>query len=329
MFGDYFYHAQIRRMVSVFGTLFNNIKVQKKDSNGNILQKNRVPLAYGPRQKFLARVSAQSNLDDPKLAIRLPRLSFEITGLTYDTTTKLQKMNEIRVGTITNNTRKSIKAPSPYRMNIELNIMSKNQDEALQILEQILPYFQPDYTVTINEVPEIGIKSDVPITLTDVTMSDLYEGDFETRRTIIYTLNFETRVKFYGGVSTKDIIRTTISDFFHFDLDRKMIERQTVTTNPAAANPGDTYTEVVTYTMPSLSDAFRFELISLSVDGSFAVGETVTGLTSGASATVTKWTTTGLILEVENPTQYFDLGEQIQGSIGGSTATINTSENLY
>jgi hypothetical protein len=222
MFGDHFYHAQIRRMVSAFGTLFNNIEVHKIDANGNLLQKIKVPLSYGPRQKFLARIEERTSLDDTKLGIKLPRMSFEITSLTYDSSVAIQKGNVIKAATSDPTVVKTVRGPIPYRMGIQLNILARNQDDALQILEQIVPFFQPDYTVTIKDIPEIGIKSDVPIVLQGVTMNDEYEGDFETRRSIVYTLDFESRVKFYSGVSDRGVIAVASADI---NVD----------------NPGDTY----------------------------------------------------------------------------------------
>lgn len=212
MLGDYFYHAQIRRMVSAFGTMFNNIEVHKKDASGNLLQQIKVPLSYGPRQKFLARIQERTSLDDQKVAIKLPRMSFEITSITYDSTTAVQKGNVIKVPTSDPAVYKSVRGPIPYRMGIQLNIMTRNQDDALQILEQILPYFQPDYTLTINDIPDMGIKSDVPIVLQGVVMNDEYEGDFESRRAIVYTLDFETRVRFYSGIADRGVITAASVD---------------------------------------------------------------------------------------------------------------------
>ena len=326
MFGTYFYHSAIRRTIAVFGTLFNNIDIRKVDSTGKILQEIKVPLAYGPRQKFLARVQDQANLNDSKLAIKLPRMSFEITSMTYDPTQTVNKSNEIRVGSITNNTRNSVRTPTPYRIGIQLNIMAKNQDEALQIMEQIVPFFKPDYTVTINEVPAIGIKSDIPIVLTSVTMNDDYEADFITRRAIIYTLEFETRVNFYGAVQNKKTIRKVTNDFFDFTSpNTDLMERQTVTTNPTTANVTDTFTYNVGYTTPTVADNFR---IVLNNDvGNFSVGETISGSTSGSTATVVTWDPGGKILLVSNPSAYFAIGETITGTSSsalGNAVTVTT-----
>lgn len=328
MFGSYFYHSSIRRTIAVFGTLFNNINIRKTDASGKILQDIKVPLAYGPRQKFLARVQNQTDLRDSKLAIKLPRMSFEITSITYDTNQTVNKSNEVRVGSITSNTRNSVRAPAPYRVGIQLNIMAKNQDEALQILEQILPTFKPDYTVTVNEVPAIGIKSDIPIVLQGVTMNDDYEGDFITRRAIIYTLDFETRVNFYGLVQDRKTIRTVVSDFFDFDKGNEgLLERQQVTTNPTTANITDTFTYAVTYPFPAVADNFRIVLTSNV--GNYTVGETVTGQNSGSTATVKSWDSGGNILLVENPTAYFEVGERVTGATSSAIGDIQTSTNVY
>jgi len=207
MFTTHYYNSSVRRMVSVFGSLFNDIQVVKTDSSGKVLQSIKVPLAYGPRQKFIARTR---KLNDPKMAIKLPRLSFEITDMTYDGAARLNKNKKLSaVVTGDNTVRQTLTSPSVYKVGFELNILAKSQDDALQILEQILPIFQPDYTVTITDIPDMGIKSDVPIVLTGVSLNDDYEGDFLSRRTVIYTLAFETRIKFYRGIANAEIIRDT------------------------------------------------------------------------------------------------------------------------
>lgn len=217
MLNNHFYHAAIRRTIAAFGTIFNNIKVTRTDSAGEIKQIMRVPLAYGPKQKFLARLDSQASLSDPTVAIKLPRLSFEITGLTYDSGSKLAKMNKVVRGSDT--TRNTLYTYAPYTMSIQLAVMAKNQDDALQIIEQIIPYFQPEYTITINEVPEMGIKNDVPIVLTSVGLTEDYEGDFLSRRAIVYTLDFDLRVRFYGPVIEQKVITLTDIDMLEGDVD--------------------------------------------------------------------------------------------------------------
>lgn len=222
MLNEHFYHASIRRTIAAFGTIFNNLNVVRKDSSGEVKSILRVPLAYGPKQKFLARIEAENNFDDPRVAIKLPRMSFEITGLVYDAATKLPKMNQItRQNSIADyTTRNTLYTYAPYTMGIQLAIMTKNQDDALQIVEQIVPYFQPDYTITINEIPEMGIKNDIPIVLSSVNLAEDYEGDFLNRRAIIYTLDFELRVRFYGPIKEQRVIQLTDVDMLEGDVDQ-------------------------------------------------------------------------------------------------------------
>ena len=186
MLGSYFYNATIKRVVSVFGTIFNNITVARHNGN-TITNVSRVPLSYGPRQKFLSRIREEANLSTNQIAIKLPRMSFEITSIDYDAAAKLNKMNKIVSGNEVN-TRTSIFQSVPYTISMELNIYAKNQDDALQIVEQIIPTFTPDYTVTIKDIEGPGSKTDVPFILNSVTFQDDYDGDFTTRRAIIYTL---------------------------------------------------------------------------------------------------------------------------------------------
>ena len=205
---EYFYNEILRRTIIGFGTLFNSIEVQQENS---VL---RIPLAYGPTQKFLARIEQSPDLNKPT-AITLPRMSFEFTGLTYDpsrkvTTTQTFIAKDKDDGT---ESRKSF-MPVPYNMQFELSIFTKLNDDALQIVEQILPYFQPSYNLTIELVDRIKEKRDVPIVLESVTMQDDYEGDFSTRRALYYTLRFTAKTYLFGPTSTasKDIIkRATVS----------------------------------------------------------------------------------------------------------------------
>ena len=211
--GVHFYHATIKRIVSVFGTIFNNIVVGRHSGN-KISNISRVPISYGPRQKFLARIN--QNLEEQRVAIKLPRMSFEITSIEYDTSTKLNRLNKtITTGDSPGN-RNSMFQSVPYTLGMQLNIMAKNQEDALQILEQILPTFSPEYTVAINDIEGAGSKTDVPFILNSVSFTDDYEADMITRRTIIYTLDFTIRVRFAPDVSKASIIKrveTDIADF--------------------------------------------------------------------------------------------------------------------
>ena len=167
MFGTHFYNEGIRRLTIAFGQLFNNVIVQNKSSTGAVTKRYRVPLAYAPKEKFLVRLDEQSNLESREFAITLPRMGFEMTGLTYDPTRKLNKMQKFRQvktgedGKVLNFNY----TPVPYNVNYTLNIFTATAENGLIIVEQILPFFQPEYTVTINMVPDLGIKRDVPIVL--------------------------------------------------------------------------------------------------------------------------------------------------------------------
>lgn len=239
MFNDHYYHTTIRRMVAVFGTLFNNISVVRKDASGKVVNIARVPLAYGPKQKFLARLDEKPDLDSAKVAIKLPRMSFEIVTMTYDQSVKINRNNLI---TFTDPdsaiSKKVVRTYAPYRVGLQLSIMAKNQDDALQCLEQILPHFQPEFTVTIKDLDTLNVKTDIPIVLTGVQMTDDYEGDLTTRRAIVYTLDFETRLRFYGPVSDRDVIKNILIDINNFGsenespaqtIERLQVSQQTPT----------------------------------------------------------------------------------------------------
>ena len=200
---EYFYNEILRRTIIGFGTLFNGISV-KTDN-----QEIRVPLAYGPTQKFLARLTQSPDLSKGT-AITLPRMSFEFTGLTYDPSRKVTTTQQIIVKDPTDGTEtKKAYMPVPYNMQFELALMCKLNDDALQITEQILPYFQPQYNLSIELVSGIKEKRDVPIVLENITFQDDYEGDFTSRRVLLYTLRFTAKTYLFGPVqsATKDIIR--------------------------------------------------------------------------------------------------------------------------
>ena len=211
---EYFYNEILRRTIISFGTLFNNISIKHNDSSDNVTSVVKVPLAYGPTQKFLARLEQSPDLNK-STAITLPRMSFEFTGLVYDPSRKVTTTQQFvaKDPTDGSETKKSY-MPVPYNMQFELSIMTKLNDDMLQIVEQILPYFQPAYNLTVELVESIKEKRDVPIVLENITMQDDYEGDFTTRRVLVYTLRFTAKTYLFGPVSSasKDIIKkATIS----------------------------------------------------------------------------------------------------------------------
>ena len=217
MFGDHFYHATMRKSVAVFGTLFNNLSVVRKKADGSTINQIRVPLAYGPKEKYLARLDSSTGFD-AQMGIKLPRMAFEITSLTLDQNQKLQKRNTISETHGSDITKKkTIKHYTAYDIGMSLFILTKNQDDGLQIVEQILPYFQPEYNVTITPVSGFNYKQDVSVILGGVSIDDQYEGDFTERRVLIYQLDFTMKMKFFGPTGDQKIIREVNLDFHEKD----------------------------------------------------------------------------------------------------------------
>ena len=218
MFGTWFYHKRVRTAVSVFGSMFNNLYVLRQNSSGETISQVKVPLSYAPKRNFISRLQAMSNGEDAerRVAIKLPRMSFEITNMQYDATRQLPKNNNISA-TIDDSitAKRKLYTATPYTISFQLNVYAKSQDDALQIVEQVLPYFAPQYTLTIKPFSDIPtLTEDVPITLSGVTFSDDFEGAVEQRRTIIYTLDFEMKIALYGPESNKNIIREVNNDLF-------------------------------------------------------------------------------------------------------------------
>ena len=245
MLGQQFYHETVRNVIVAFGTMFNNIQIVRKNNTGAIIQSMKVPLAYGPKQKYLTRLDTDPSLSSAT-AITLPRLGFEIGALTYDSTRKLnrvQKFKKVKSSSTDANKLDTQFMPVPYNMDIELFVMAKNSDDALQIVEQILPYFQPDYTLTLNDMADMGIKRDVPIILNSVGYEDNYAGDFTSRRAIIYTLAFTTKFYLYGPVTSSKIIKTVQVDQYANlpAVEPTREQRYSVAPNPTSADADDDF----------------------------------------------------------------------------------------
>ena len=242
----HFYHEAIKRAVSVFGTMFNEIDIQRDNKDGTTAQNVRVPLSYGPKQKFIARLDQAGDIMDnnsSRVAMTLPRIAFDITGLTYDAERKLGKLKQYKLHDASDNTvLRTQFAPVPYNINFGLYVLAKNTEDALQIVEQILPFFTPDFTVTMTTVPGTNEKRDVPIVLQDVSYTDEYEGDFQARRVITWNLNFEMKTYLYGSISSSEIIRdvrarTYISDDGLVDTTAGRSSEVKMVPNPTNASP--------------------------------------------------------------------------------------------
>ena len=251
MLTTHFYHERIRKSVAMFGSLFNNIYVIRKDSTDKVISQARVPLTYAPKTSFLDRLRENPDLDtDTQVAIKLPRMSFEIISFQYDSQRQLQKTNNINRGT-SSTSRDKIYAFTPYIIGFQLNVYTKTQDDALQIIEQIIPYFGPQYTLTIKPFADYtDIKEDVPITVNVISYIDAYEGSLDNRRLIQYTLDFQMNANFYGSVTESSIIRKSIVDLYagRTDIDSdgafdlySPSTRIEVTPNPLDASPDSDY----------------------------------------------------------------------------------------
>ena len=236
MQGTYSYHEIFRRSVVAFGTLFNNIELRRSD------EVMKVPLAYGPKAKFLARLDQVPDPTNKRVQITLPRISFEINGLEYDSTRKVSPTQKVRIAS-TSEKNKNMFMPVPYNLSFEMGIISKNQEDALQIVEQILPFFQPHYNLSIKLVPTMNETRDVPIVLTNVEYEDIYEGEFAVRRAITYTLQFTMKTYLYGPVTESKVIKKTITDMYT-DVNTTSAPREvryTIQPNPISADADDDF----------------------------------------------------------------------------------------
>ena len=235
MLDQRFYWGTIRKAIVAFGTMFNNITIERKDSNGNVVQLQRVPLSYSPKQKFLAKIRQQPNVDEANFQVILPRMGFEMIALDYDPNRKISPLQQNRA--INSSTSATAQyAPTPYNISVLLYIYAKNQDDGLQIIEQILPYFNPDYNLTLKAIPQLDIKNDLPILLNSIGFEDDYEGDMTTRRAIIWTLSFVMKLNFYGPINKQGIINRVVANTFRNEDLTNQIQTITVDGSSNTAN---------------------------------------------------------------------------------------------
>jgi len=228
-------------MVAVFGQLFNDIEIAQV-TGGKMVGVKRVPLSYAPKEKFLARIKVGI---ENSVALQLPRMSFEMTGISYDSATKLNRMNRC-IQTDSEGNLVKVWQGAPYIINFSLNIMSRGQDEALQILEQIIPHFNPNYTISVKALEGPESVTDVPIVLTDVTSEDGYEGDFEgSRRLIVYTLTFSARTKFTSNPNTVGLIKAVDTSFYDLDSRGKYTDAGVRVRTGSQSDTEDSHTVVI------------------------------------------------------------------------------------
>ena len=258
MFGYQFYNETTRRYVAVFGTLFNRIRISRKDLSSNTIQTMTVPVNYGPMQKFLSRIEQDPNLTAP--AITLPRITFEITGMNYDGERSLTKLKRISKANATNDSNfNSVFSPTPYNLSFQLNIMAKYQEDGTKILEQILPFFTPEFTPTVKLVDDLNEYFDIPIILESISTEDTYDSDYLTRRTLIWTLNFTLKGYYFGPVTQKKVIKFAQIDVYGDTTANTALE--TVTVQPgltANGNPTTDINETVPYANINFEDDWAY-----------------------------------------------------------------------
>jgi len=242
---DYFYRSTIRNYVIAFGSMFNDVDIKRTNAAGTVISVIRVPLAYGPSQKYLSRINKVTTAGEP--ALTLPRMSFEISSFQYNPSRKLPKTNKIsRQNTTSENIKNHVYQPVPYDIGFQLSVMTKNADDATQIIEQILPYFTPSFVIPIKEATELGIVRDTPLTLESVDYADEYEGDFLSRRSLIWTLGFTMAGTLYGLPREQKLIRTAITNTKKLDTDEQFT-KNTITTDPADALKTENFSFINTF----------------------------------------------------------------------------------
>ena len=252
MLGTYTYHEIIRKTVVGFGTLFNNIEVRKYDGDENIERIIKIPISYSGRQKFLARIEQNPDLNK-KFQTGVPRMAFEMVGINYDSSRKTSPIQFYKKSSTGTQKIKTQYLPVPYNIEFELYIFSKVNEDILQVVEQILPYFQPSFNITIDIIPDMDEKKDIPIILNSISVEDDYEGDFETRRALTYTLRFTAKTYLYGPVNQDNgsvIKKAVVDTYVGSGTSYARARRYTVEPDPITAGPEDDFGFSFTITEP-------------------------------------------------------------------------------
>jgi T4-like virus Myoviridae tail sheath stabiliser len=289
MFGTHFYHKLMRKYVVLFGTMFNNVTlVRTNKDTGAEIERVKVPITYAPKEKYITRLRADPDLQR-QIQIRLPRLSFELTGIAYDATRKQNSLLKVAKSE-SSSAAKSTYMAVPYDLTFELSLYTRNIDDGNQIIEQILPYFGPDYTVTIDPVSSLGVLKDIPIILNTVTNNIEHEGNFDAVRFITWTLTFTMKAHFYGPVTNPKIIRKVIANIFN---DPSLQAGYVTRMNLESGNSGTFQLDDIAYQGNSYESANAYGVILSwsantgkialgAVQGQFKVDNTIRALSSNA-----------------------------------------------
>jgi len=269
MFGQTFYHSLIKKHVILFGTLFNNITINRSDGVSDVAQSMKVPISYGPKEKFLARIEGLTDDKMPK-ALSLPRIGFELSQMTYapmrklGTTRKIYGLDNID-GT---NVNKAMWNPVPWDMYFELFVIAKSIEDGTKIIEQILPYFTPEWTVSaklIDSMPDYSI--DIPLILQSITVEDNYDSSFENRRSLVWTIGFMMKGYIYGPVREPKIIKiATVNLYPSFELDS---DAETIVIIPGLTSSGEPTTNIgdtIPYSQINEDDNYGYIVTITGVD---------------------------------------------------------------
>lgn len=233
MFETPFYHGTIRNLVVAFGTLFSNMRFERKNKNGEVEQTIRVPIAYSAKEKWVHAI--EGNPDGEKgVYTALPRLGYEIVSYSYDADRKLPRANKIYC--MTEEGASIAYVPVPWNVEINLYFATKTTEDSLQILEQILPAFSPEHTITFRALPELNVDIDVPLTLNSVSKEDDYDGDLETRRFVVHTISFTAKLNLFGGVNDIGLIKNVQVDLQVTNQENRYIASQDTPTSPIIEN---------------------------------------------------------------------------------------------
>lgn len=287
----YFYHQLTRKYVILFGNMFNNITVKRIDRNTGLeIERIKIPIVYAPKEKYYSRLRMDPDLERP-IQVSLPRMSFEITGFTYDASRKQNSLlrSGVAANTATRGTTQYMGVP--YDLNFELNIYARNVDDGTHIIEQIIPYFNPDYTVTVNTIPALGFLKDVPIVLTGVSNMIEHEGNFDAVRYVTWTLNFTMKANYYGPVQTPKIIRKVLANIYNDEsLRAGNIVRVNTTFPPANGNfkiddivyQGSNYNTATAYGFVLEWNKDNLRLVLGGTQGQFKVNNTIRAVSTNA-----------------------------------------------
>jgi T4-like virus Myoviridae tail sheath stabiliser len=213
LFGHSWYFSTIRKYVILFGTIFNDIRITRTDADGNVVDLFKVPLAYAAKEKMIARFESDPNIDRPYSVI-LPRMSFEMVTMDYDGNRKLPTTNRYAVKDTDANYLQYQYTPVPYNIHFRLYVYVKNAEDGTKIIEQILPFFTPDWTASVRLIPEMNITMDIPVILNNINIDDIYDGTFETRRVLVWTLDFTCKGYIYGPIKKQPVIKFANTTFY-------------------------------------------------------------------------------------------------------------------